>query len=420
MELRRCSSFLSCLLIALLARASLGGDAIGLSDSEPSAGRFVKTANGYMVPYTEKIPGTDAVFEMVPIPAGIFKFGSPPSEPGRSDAEGPQIDVQVSEFWMGKYEVTWAEYKEFMNLYDPLKEMEGLRAKLSANDASASSLLDQLSSYPKLKSHLTKSVQPIDAFTVPTPLYEPSVTYESGEDPRQPAVTMTQYAAKQYTKWLSALTGNGYRLPTEAEWEYACRAGSTTAFHFGEFGDELGDYAWYIENSDELTHLVGQKKPNAWNLHDMHGNVAEWVVDAYSEEGYVRPEGTGPFAAISLVKWPDQLFPRTLRGGHWDDDAELCRSAARLPTDDLEWKSDDPNIPLSPWWYTTYPAGGVGFRIIRPLAPMTDEQKKLFWEARGAEVIDDVQARLDEGRGVKENLSPTLPRVLDELKKLPK
>ncbi len=184
----------------LLAAAAPAGETIGLLKEKPEAGRYVETDRGFMVPYTRNIPGTDIEFSMEPIPGGAFKLGSPDSEANRQDDEVPQVEVTVEPFWMGRYEVTWSEYKYFMSLYSVFKNFESKKIR-PVNDE-------------------TK----VDAVTAPTELYDPSFTFELGEDPQQPAVTMTQYAAKQYTKWLGAITGNQYRLPSEAEWEYACRA----------------------------------------------------------------------------------------------------------------------------------------------------------------------------------------------------
>src|SRR6185295_4387517 len=101
-----------------------------------------------------------------------------------------------------------------------------------------------------------------------------------------PAISMTQHAANKYCEWLSAKTGKNYRLPTEAEWEWACRAGTTTAYSFGDDASKLGEYAWFTPNSEEKPQPVGKKKPNPWGIHDMHGNVTEWCIDAYRKDAY--------------------------------------------------------------------------------------------------------------------------------------
>jgi formylglycine-generating enzyme required for sulfatase activity len=188
-----------------------------------------------------------------------------------------------------------------------------------------------------------------------------------------PAICMTQHAARTFCKWLSAKTGRYYRLPTEAEWEYACRAGSTTAYCFGDDPEELEDYAWYFDNTDEGYEKVGKKKPNAWGLYDMHGNVAEWVLDQYDELGYEQliDDIVDPLAI------PTTLYPRVVRGGGWDQYAEDCRSGAREASDE-EWKKQDPQLPKSIWYHTD--ALHVGFRVVRPLVEPSPEEKAAKWD----------------------------------------
>ncbi len=370
---------------------SMADETVGLVPTAPADGPSVETDKGYMVPYQVTIPGTEAVMEMVPVPGGTFTMGSPESEEGRDELEGPQFEVEVPPMWVGKYEVTWAEYREYMNLYGIFKELE------------------------------TRKIRPvteenkIDTITAPTELYDPSFTFEFGEEPRLPAVTMTQYAARQYTKWLSGVTGDFYRLPSEAEWEYACRAGTQTAYSFGDDPDDLEDYAWYYDNSDEGPSDVGQKEPNAFGLYDMHGNVAEWCLDQVLEDGYEKFAGKKVTAAEALV-WPTELTPRAIRGGSWEDDPEALRSAARLPSEEAEWKLEDPNLPLSPWWFTSDPTRGIGFRVFRPLeAPATKSEKERYWAIDSEETRDGVDNRMLEGRGVIGLVDPDLPKAIEEM-----
>ena len=200
-------------------------------DTNPPAIRY---KNGWLVPYEETIPGSEVTFQMVPIPGGTFRLGSPDDEVGREPTEGPQVEVEVSPFWMGACEVTWEEYKVFMSMLDLFTALEssGVRLVTEENE--------------------------VDAVTAPSALYDPTTTFINGEEPQQPAVTMTQYSARQYTKWLTGLTGRFYRLPAESEWEYACRAGTAGPFSFVDT-DSIGDYAWFVENSDDTTHPVGEK-----------------------------------------------------------------------------------------------------------------------------------------------------------------
>jgi len=319
-------------------------------------------------------------------------MGSPKSEAGREASEGPQVEVAIPAFWMGKHEVIWAEYWQYMALNQAFEKF---------NDLGVRQLEDK---------------HGVDAITAPSKLYDASFTYAPGEGPRQPAVTMSQYAAKQYTKWMSLLTGEFYRLPSEAEWEYACRAGTTTAYSFGDDAAELGDYAWYYDNAEDMTHDVGGKKPNSWGLYDMHGNASEWVLDEFREDWYGRlakPQAVDRDAALC---WPAKLFPRVLRGGSWFLDAEQCRSATRRPSHDDDWRSYDPNSPQSPWWFASDESQDVGFRIVRPLEPPPRDKWTKYWDADLPEIQEVVDHRIDkEGRGERGKVDPELPAAVKEL-----
>ena len=184
-----------------------------------------------------------------------------------------------------------------------------------------------------------------------------------------PAIDMTQHGAMEYTRWLSAKTGKTYRLPTEAEWEYACRAGSQTPFYFGSDSKQLGDYAWFLDNSEARPHAPAKKKPNAWGLYDMLGNVAEWVLDDYDKDAYksVKP---GALLVEPVVLPTKKRYPKIVRGGSWDDEAKRLRCAARRPSSP-DWSQHDPQAPQSIWWHTD--ASFIGLRVVRPVV----EEKKL-------------------------------------------
>ncbi|MEX2306928.1 MAG: formylglycine-generating enzyme family protein [Pirellulales bacterium] len=411
-----------CVISACNVQAEQPPEAIavrGLVAEQPADGRSVKVDDGYMVAYTETIPGTEVAFELVPVPGGEFLLGSPADEAERSDDEGPQVRLRVEPFWIGKCEVTWAEYKAFMGMYDAFKKMQLLSANRSgANADSATDENWRLVQHHAWNGKLEEDWG-VDAVTSATPLYDPSFTYGAGDKPNQPAVTMTQFAAKQYTKWLSGITGRDYRLPREAEWEYAARAGTTTAYSFGENADELAGHGWFDANADYQTHPVGEKSPNHWGLHDVHGNVAEWTLDEFQPDAFAKL-GAGPLDAKNAVRWPTKLYPRVIRGGSWLDLAPACRSAARHKSEEQEWKLSDPNIPLSPWWFTEEAATGVGMRIIRPLEPLSAKEKKRVWEADVDDIRHDVQDRLREGRGALGIADESLPAAVKAAEQLGK
>jgi formylglycine-generating enzyme required for sulfatase activity len=339
-----------------------------------------------MVAYDETIPGTEVTFRMVPVPGGTFRMGSAESEADRTSDEGPQVDVAIEPLWMGRCEVTWSEYKAYMAACDLFKAFEAAHVREVQADNEA------------------------DAVTAPSNLYDPTTTFTNGEDPLLPAVTMTQFAARQYTKWLSGLTARFYRLPTEAEWEYACRAGTTTPWQMGADAAALEAVAWFADTSDETTHAVGEKEPNGWGLHDMHGNVAEWVLDELVPGGYGRQAGLPqPVPAAAAAVWPEHLSPRVVRGGAYYDEAAQCRSAARRGSEDLPWKDVDPNLPKSPWWYTEEPALGVGMRIVRPFAPPDLATRRRWGDADVESIRADTADRLQQGRGARGLVDPDLP-----------
>ena len=329
---------------SLLVLAALYGTSAPSTSDAAEPGPAEAKTQAEMKPYTEPISGTDVSFDMLPIPAGVYTMGSPAAEPGRKDDEGPQHQVAVQPFWMGKHEVSWNEYDIWSY------SLDAQRRKLIGEKA-------------------TERDPVADAVTRPTKPYT-DMTFGMGHD-GYPAICMTQLAAKMYCKWLSAKTGHFYRLPTEAEWEYACRAGTTTAYSFGDDPAGLDEYAWSLENSEEQYQKVGKKKPNPWGLYDMHGNVAEWVVDKYEPDFYQHFVGKG--VAKNPVCVPTEQYPRVVRGGSWDDEPPLLRSSARVFST-LEWKIQDPQIPQSIWYFTD--ALNVGFRVVRPLEPESEEQQK--------------------------------------------
>jgi formylglycine-generating enzyme required for sulfatase activity len=270
-------------------------------------------------------------FDMVAVPGGTFTIGSPDNEPGHQPDEGPQHLVKVGPFWMGKCEVTWDEYDLF---FKPEPEE-----------------LD-----PKGKSGKEKEIA---AVTRPTPAYVDE-TYGHGRE-NHPVLCMTHHAAMEYCRWLSLKTGKAYRLPTEAEWEFACRAGTTTPYFFGSDPAKIGDYAWFAKNAEDLTHEVAKKQPNAWGLQDMYGNVGEWCLDRYMRTAYASFQ-PGQLTVSPVFLPSNRRFSHVVRGGSWADTPEKMRSASRLGSD-KSWMKHDPQRPQSIWWLTKWDV--VGFRIVR-------------------------------------------------------
>jgi formylglycine-generating enzyme len=298
------------------------------------------------IDFTEYVPGTSVKFDMVAVPGGTFEMGSPPDEAFREEDEGPQAEVEVSPFFMGKIEVTWDEYLAFF------KET-GSEGRLE---------------YGKIT-----NLDEVDAITGPTPPYgDPDQGWGKGD---RPAITMTHYAANVYCEWLSRKTGKRYRLPTEAEWEYAARGGTSTPYFFEgnpkQYSDKtfwnkifgvdtttISTYVIYKENSNGRTALPNTVQPNPFGLQHMLGNVSEFCSDWYSPNIYESYKNksvknpTGPPAGDEFV----------IKGGSYNQGAGEVRCATRDYTRSETWLKTDPQIPKSLWWYSD--AYHVGFRVV--------------------------------------------------------
>lgn len=288
--------------------------------------------------YVQQIEGTKLSFSMQAIPAGEFLMGS---KKGKAD-EQPVHKVKLDAFWMGTYELTWDLYEPF--LYKDYEVSHSIGA-VPVN---------------------------VDAVTRPTKPYL-DMTFGMGKE-NHPALAMTHYNAIQYCKWLYARTGVFYRLPTEAEWEYACRAGRQQEYAFGEDEASLGDYAWFKGNSGGKTHPVGQKKPNQWGIYDLYGNVGEWTYDQYAPDFYAGQPGK---TMINPVAAPAKLYAHVIRGGSYDDIPKDLRSAARLASDPA-WKQLDPQIPKSNWWFPEAPF--IGMRLVRPVKTPSKAEINAYYD----------------------------------------
>jgi formylglycine-generating enzyme required for sulfatase activity len=273
---------------------------------------------------TVSISGTAARFELAYIPAGELLLES---------GSGPAVLLQLDAFWMGVRELTYDEYVLFQQLPS---------ATGGGNPA-------------------------VDAMSGPSRPYL-DFSYGMGTVGGFPAVSMTQQAALRYCRWLYQQTGQFFRLPTEAEWAYACSAGQDWQ------PEKLRDYAWHDANSTGKYQKTGMKKPNPWGLYDMLGNVAEWTLDDYQED-YLA--AIGQTRANPWLK-PEKRHSRTVKGGSFDSSAEECRCAARLKSQP-RWQARDPQIPKSIWWNTDSPF--VGFRLLRPAQQPTAAEIEAFFSA---------------------------------------
>lgn len=313
--------------------------------------RRAREFSNYSVPLDEGVE-----LEMIAIAEGKFKMGSPDEEAGRNEDEGPKVLRSVSSFWIGKYEVTWDQFFQFSNEKSSSPYYSGRPRQF---DPARSPM--------------------IDAISQPTPSYL-ALGFGMGTE-GYPATNLTQLTASKFCQWLSLKTGHFYRLPTETEWEYACRAGTTTPYSFET--ERIDDYAVFWDNSinpktgSEQYAEVGSKLPNPWGLHDMHGNVAEWTLDAYLPDSYsafAQPEA--PDYVVPLT-----LYPRSYRGGSWYDSREDLRSAARAGSSP-DLKRQDPALPKSRWYLTD--AEWLGFRVVRdPVIPSVEDLHKAWNSSEG-------------------------------------
>ena len=281
--------------------------------------------------YSEKIPNSDLSIEMIFIQGGEYSMGN----------KNSNVNTQISSFWMSKYEITWEIYNLFME-FDQSNKLEYI---------------------------IDGDTIKVDGISKPTTPYT-DMTFGMGYE-GFPAVNMTHFAASKFCKWLSLITGNYYRLPTEAEWEYACRSGTSSDYYYGDDISLIDEYSWNKNNSDNSYQRVGQKIPNKWGLHDMLGNVSEWVADSYDDN---------IFKSKKLKKDPfifnERKYPKVYRGGSWNDEPSSLLTHKRFYSDNSLQKRD-PQIPKSQWWNTDAP--NIGFRIVRVNKDDSESRRNMFW-----------------------------------------
>ena len=306
-------------------RWSRPADSVGALGAQSHRMTFTPndTANYYTVTANVNVKVALGVIP-TSIPAGTFTMGSPDTEMGRYNDE-IQHQVRLIGFNMEKYEVTQEQYETVMG-----KNPSSFTANAAAGENQKKRPVEGVSWYDTLVYCNKLSI--LEGLT---PAYSIGGKTNPNEWGTVPAGFNTVWNSVEIVAG-----SNGYRLPTSAQWEYACRAGTTTPWYSGEQSDSLNDYAWIINNSGNKTHEVGLKKPNAWGLYDMHGNVSEWCWDWYGG-AYTSEAQTNPMGAASGVY-------RIIRGGGWNGSAQIVRSAYR-------------GYP-SPYNRVNF----LGFRVMRP------------------------------------------------------
>jgi len=318
-------------------------------DNRVDTSLFYKSATtvNEFLNFTECIPQSIVSFDMIAIPGGSFKMGSPDNEPFRNPDEGPLHDVTLSPFFMSETEVTWDMFWEFFS-------------KTMSEGRTPPSFVYENNSRPD-----------VDAISGPTPPFGlPDQGWGFG---KRPAITMTHYAAETFCQWLSKVTGKKYRLPTEAEWEYAARAGTETPYffegnpkNFSNTGfwrnlknastNVISSYVIYVNNSMNRSQEPDEVKANPFGLKNMLGNVMEYCADKYDPNAYSK---AGDNCVNPLVTDGNEYV---VRGGSYTSDAAEVRSAARSFTKHDDWMKTDPQQPKSIWWYSDI--RGIGFRLV--------------------------------------------------------
>ncbi len=313
----------------------------GIEESLPDTIYMTPFNNTGFVDFIETIPYSAVNFEMIAIPGGTFIMGSSEDDKFADSDEFPAHAVDVDSFFMGAIEVSWDEYMAYYGQ----TAAEGRTTDIGI-------------------------LEGVDGLTGATPPYgNPDQGWGRG---KRPAITMTYYAAEKYCEWLSIVTEKNYRLPTEAEWEYAARGGTESTYFFeGEvknYGDVglknklfgvdtsiINSFVIYAENSKGITQLPTSVAANPFGLKNMLGNVAEFCSDIYLEDAY--KEGHNTNVGIS-----EGTADHVIRGGSFRSEALQLRVSNRDKTDHEAWMRTDPQIPKSLWWYSD--AYHIGFRVV--------------------------------------------------------
>lgn len=378
------SWFLICILRVQLSTIA---QTPGILQEKPTGVRVIETSQGFMVPYDEEIPGTGIWFKMMPVEGGELVFASSKAEAVNGDLAPSQlVRVKINPFWIARCEVTWREYAEYWDMNPMFRHVTPQAMKVDED-------------------------KPQVFVTAPTQIYDISYRLEFADVAAKPAVGMSQYAARQYSKWLSHLVGRNYRLPTEAEWIYASVAGSTlTRENPSAISQarqdvvclgEVGEFGGLIDQTSYSgPAAVGSRTSNSWGICDMQGNVGEWVID--SGKSILDRLAPGRLSVAQTIgRTPASRFGHMVCGGSWIDPFDECQFNSRVFCSELWW-SMDPDIPLSPWWMACGDDRdrAVGFRLIRPLNSNT-KQMQVFWEPDSRDLAFDVRSRIDGGRGVQ-------------------